>query len=191
MRKVLFLMLAAMLLFASAGQAGDRISYSHDFDGQVWECDDFDIDVDDGVVIIKDYDRHRNVLEITPDYELYLNDEHIVIDAEQKQLVEEFYLLFFETIEYGKEIGREGAKIGVKGAKLGVKAIGRVFKMIFTGYEADDLEREMEFEAELLEDEAEEIEEMAEEIEDMVDELEDIAFEMQREIPELRKLDWF
>ncbi len=191
MRKTLFLLLAAMLIFYSVGNAGNRIHYSHDHHGQIWDVEDFDIDVDDGVIIIRDHGRRHNTLEITPEYELYLNDELIETDEDQKKLVEDFYELFFETIDYGKEIGYEGAKIGVKGAKLGLKAVGKVFKMIFTGYDADDLEREMEYEAELLEDEAEELEEMAERIEDMVEELEDIAFDLQREIPELRELDWF
>ena len=191
MRKILFLMLAAGLIFCSAGYAGDRFHFDHDYHGHIWDTDDFEIDVDDGVIIIEDHGRRTNTLEITPEYELYLNGELIKTNEEQKKLVEDFYVLFFETIEYGKEIGYEGAKIGLKGAKLGLKAVGRVFKMIFTGYEAEDLERDMEREAELLEEEAEELEEMAEEIEDMVEELEDIAYELQREIPELRELDWF
>lgn len=191
MRKILFLLLAASLVFYSVGNAGSRIHYSGDRHGHIWEVDDFDIDVDDSVIIIEDHGRRSNVLEITPKFELYLNGDLIETNEEQKKLVEEFYTLFFETVDYGKEIGRKGAKIGIKGAKLGLKAVGRVFKMIFTGYEAEDLERDMEYEAELLEEEAEELEDMAEKIEDMVEELEDIAFDLQRDIPELRKLDWF
>ncbi len=191
MRKILFLLLAATLTFYSVGLAGDRYHYSQDIHGHIWDTEDFEIDIDDGVIIIEDHGRRSNMLEITPEFELYLNGDLIETNEEQEKLVEDFYLLFFETIEYGKEIGYEGAKIGMKGAKLGLKAVGRVFKMIFTGYEAEDLERDMEREAELLEEEAEELEEMAEEIEDMVEELEDIAYDLQREIPELRKLDWF
>ena len=191
MRKMVFLLLAATLILYSTGHAGTRIHYSGDRHGHIWEVEDFDIDVDDSVIIIEDHGRNSNILEITPKFELYLNGDQIETNEEQKKLVEEFYLLFFETVEYGKEIGREGARIGIKGAKLGFKAVGGVFKMIFTGYEAEDLERDMEYEAALLEDEAEEIEEMAEKIEEMVEELEDIAFELQREIPELRKLNWF
>jgi len=191
MRRILLLLFAAALIFCSTGYAGTRIHYSNDYHGHFWDAEDFEIDVDDGVIIIEDHGRDDNILEITPEYELYLNGKLIETDEDQKKLVEEFYLLFFETIDYGKEIGKEGARIGLKGAKLGLKAVGRVFKMIFTSYEAEDLERDMEFEADRLEEEAEELEEMAEKIEEMVEELEDLAYEMQRDIPELRELDWF
>lgn len=191
MRKFVFLVAAVCLLLAPASQAGHRIHYSSDYQDHIWDDRDFRIDVDDGTIIIENRDRDRDILEITPEYELYLNGELIETTDQQKERVEEFYNKFFETVDYAKEIGREGVKIGVKGAKLGLKAVGRVFKMIFTSYEADDLERDMEFESDKLEKQAEELEKMADKIEDMVEDLEDIGYDLQKEIPELKKLDWF
>ena len=54
-------------------------------------------------------------------------------------------------------IGIEGGKIGLAGAGLGLKAVAGVFKLLTPGYDEDDLERDMEHEAEKLEKKAEKI----------------------------------
>ena len=59
------------------------------------------------------------------------------------------------------------------------------------GLIGDDLERDMERDAEKLEARAEKLEKKAEKIEQMVDELDELAYEMRREIPELDELGWF
>ncbi|MEE8577157.1 MAG: hypothetical protein V3T31_07860 [candidate division Zixibacteria bacterium] len=149
------------------------------------------IDIDDGVIILTHDGRRRETVEITEDYELYVNDEKIDLDEDQQVLVTEYYELGMDIVACAKRIGWEGAKIGVSGAKLGLNAVGNVFKLIFTNYDTDDFEREMEREAARLEARAEVLEEKAEVIEDMAIELEDIAYDMNREIPQLRALDWF
>lgn len=190
--KVLAISVLALLLFVAppaASHCKDRIhGITVQHDGHL---DGVSIDLDDGSIILTHEGRRRETVEITEDYELYINDERIDLDEDQQMLVAEYYELGMDIVAYAKRIGWEGAKIGVSGAKLGLKAVGNVFKLIFTSYDTEDFEREMEREAARLEARAEILEEKAEVIEDMAEELEDIAYEMNREIPELRELDWF
>ena len=130
-------------------------------------------------------------MEITEEYELFVNDRQVKLDADQQKLVEEFHVLAIDIVDHGKNLGWEGAKIGVSGAKLGMKAIGRVFKMLFTSYDEDDFERDMERDAEALEARAEKLESKAEIIEKMADDLEYVTEEMFDSIPELSELEWF
>ncbi|UCF04703.1 MAG: DUF2884 family protein [bacterium] len=152
--------------------------------------DDVDIDIDDGTLVFTDEDSEESV-EITEDYELYINDDRIELNEEQQELVEKFYDRFISIIDYAKEIGLEGVKIGASGAKLGLKAMVGVVKMLLTRYDRDDLEWELEREAEKIEAKAKKLERKADKIEDMVDELEDIHFDMKASIPELDRLEWF
>jgi chaperonin cofactor prefoldin len=79
----------------------------------------------------------------------------------------------------------------MEGAKLGLKAVGGVFKMMLTSYDGDDLDRDMEWEAEKLEKKAKRLEEKAEDIEELAEDLERIVEEMNETIPEIGELDWF
>jgi hypothetical protein len=153
--------------------------------------DGVDIDLDGGSIILKHRDRRAETVEITEDYQLYVNGYEVDLDDDQRALVAEYYELGMEIVDYAKELGWEGARIGLSGAKLGLKAVGNLAKLIFTSYDTEDFEREMEREAGRLEARAEVLESRAEEIEDMAEELVDIEWEMNREIPELRELDWF
>lgn len=190
--KVLALSVLALILFmAPLATPHDRY-HIHGINIQnEGHLDGVSIDIEDGSIILTHDDRRRETVEITEDYELYVNDERVDLDEDQQALVAEYYELGMDIVAYAKRLGWEGAKIGVSGAKLGLKAVGSVFKLIFTSYDTEDFEREMEREAARLEARAEVLEEKAEVIEDMAEELEDIAYEMNREIPQLRKLDWF
>ena len=158
----------------------DKDNYTYVIgDNEIGELGDIDIEIEDGSVIL------------TEDYELYVNDRQVNLTPEQQELVEEFHVLVFEMVDEAKYIGWEGAKVGVSGAKLGMKAIGRLFKMIFTNYDEDDFERDMERDAELLEIKAEKLEDKARVIERKARDLEDITDVLFDEVPELRKLDWF
>ena len=192
MKVIAVYVLAGLMIFTGSSIA-DRhhdIHYAHSYDKDV--CEGMSFDLDDGSIIITLTDRRSvEIVEITEDYQLYINDEQIELNADQQKLVQEFHIKGMEIVEYAKELGWEGAKIGVSGAKLGLKAVGNVFKLMFTSYDTDDFEREMEREAAKIEARAERLEEKAEKVEDMADDLEEIAWDMEREIPELRELDWF
>ncbi|MEW5924217.1 MAG: hypothetical protein AB1746_09535 [Candidatus Zixiibacteriota bacterium] len=150
----------------------------------------YEVDVEDGTVIITLNDRDADVVEITEDYELFINGDRIKTNDEQKKLLGKFHAKTLVLVEQSKVIGLEGAKIGAKGAGLGLKALGGVFRLLDDEYDTKDLERDLEREAAKLEADAEELELQAEEIEDMADELEEIADDLARSIPELDDLDW-
>jgi hypothetical protein len=159
------------------------------FDGELWEADDIHVSIDDGSVILT-HEYEDDEIEITDDYELYINGHMIKTDSRQRELVREYHTLVYRIKDCAVEIGLKGAKIGVEGARIALQAIGGVLKMLFTAYDEDDLDRDMEeatreieYKAELLEDEAEEIEDMAEDIED-------VWYDMQEEIPEIGALGW-
>lgn len=162
----------------------DCNSYEHHSYGS------YEVDVEDGTVIITLNDRDADVVEITPDYELFINGERIKTNDEQKKLLGKFHSKTLVLVEQSKAIGIEGAKIGVKGAGLGLKALGGVFRLMDDDFDSDDLERELEKEAAKLEANAADLEIQAEELEDIADELEDIADELSQSIPELDDLDW-
>ena len=192
MKVIAVYVLAGLLIFAGASSA-DCDYYVHGVsvhNGGAFEDMSFDLE-DGSIIMTRTVGRRVETVEITEDYELYINGDYVKLDADQQKLVQEFYDRGMEIVEYAKELGWEGARIGVSGAKLGLKAVGNVFRLLFTGYDTDDFEREMERAAAKIEARAERLEEKAEKVEDMVEELEDISWAMDREIPELRELDWF
>jgi len=152
--------------------------------------DDFDLDIDDDEMIITPFRSRGNYLKITDEYELYVNDDLIETTPEQKKFLKKYYKLAVSIQDKAYDIGMKGAKIGVKGAKLGAQAISGVLKMIFTSYDSDDLEDDMERKAEILEEEAEELEEEAEELETKADKLEDYYYKIKRVIPDLKSYRW-
>ncbi|MFZ5980612.1 MAG: hypothetical protein ACOYVF_08250 [Candidatus Zixiibacteriota bacterium] len=191
MKKILILLIAVLFAFGSA-QAGKRIVYETDSGDHDVEVSDYvNIDIDDGSIFLEEEGGDYNTVEINEEYELFVNDRQVKLDSEQQKLVEEFYVLAMDIVREGKSLGWEGAKIGVSGAKLGMKAVGRIFKMLFTNYDEDDFERDMERDAEILEAKAEKLEDRAENIEDMADDLKYVTEEMFDIIPELRELEWF
>lgn len=194
---ITFLMIG--LLIASPAIAGHRYGSSHNnqksnvsfslFERGGLTIDDINIEIDDGDIILRHIDTDEDVI-FTNEYELIVNGKKVIATQAQQEIIEEFYDTFFETVEKVTEIAYEGAAIGWEGAKLGLKAIAKVFKLLHPEYDANDLENEMEVEAEKLEERAEVIEEMADKIEDLVDHLEDLFYEMEDSIPEVASLDW-
>ena len=186
------LVLTWMLSFTSA-DAGSR-SRSWSFCGfPTTSCHlgDVNIEIHSGDIVITHDDFDYEEVEITEDYKLYIDGKEIDLDSDQQELVEEFHDLYCDMYSKAKSIGKDGLAIGIDGAKLGLRAVGRVLKMIFTDYDEDDLERDMEREAEVIEAKAEILEDRAEALEDMADELQDLTYEMYDEIPALAALEWF
>jgi len=184
-----FVFLIGLFVFTSPSQAVDN---DHDFtffDNQVYSSDNINIDLEGGSVIVVNREKHDEV-EITGDYELYVNDEYIETDPQQKQLLQEFHTQVMDIKDEAIEVGIEGAKIGLEGAKVGLQAIGGVVKMIFTEYDDDDLDRDLERKTEIIEAKAELLEDRAEDIEDMADDLEDMLYDLEEQIPAIKALDW-
>jgi dsDNA-specific endonuclease/ATPase MutS2 len=171
------------------------ISISAKDEGSEWfhcfQSDDVDFRIDDGSIIFESKEFDDEYVEFTRDHKLIVNGKKVRTTDEEDGLIEDFYDLTFQVIHDAKKLGIEGAKIGLAGAHIGLKAISGVFKMIFTDYDSDKLEREMEAEAEKVEKRAEKLEKRAERLEERVEELEDIHDEMVERISELRRLDWF
>ena len=185
---LLTLLLASSVVFATGtvfkGKHKDR-SGCH-FRGEI----DFDVDFEDGTLIINKRGYRSATVEITEDYELYIDGRRIKTDAHEKELLGEFYELTFDLVDRAEVIGLHGAEIGIAGAKIGLQALGGLFRALLTEYELEDLEADLDADAEILEERAAILEKQAEEIEDIADELEALAEELTDEIPELEELDW-
>ena len=193
-RYVLLTLVAILIAYPSLN-AGSR---NHFIRHVSWQNDDrlnrshLDIDLEDGTLVVTYEDRRDySTVEITEEYELYVDGQHIKTDKDQKKLLGDYYELVVGFEDAIIDIGKEGARIGFRGAVLGLKAVGGVFRLLSPHYDSDDLERDIEREAEKIEVRAEKLERQAEKIEDMVDELDDIAWELTREIPVLDDLGWF
>lgn len=159
-------------------------------DASIFNDDDVEVEFDDGSLLIIN-EEEDDEIEITEEYELYVNDRHIETSDEQQELIAEYYNRVQNITEYATMLGIEGAKIGASGVKLGFTAIAKVVKLLSDDYDEDDLEEDMEREAEKLEKKAERLERKADRIEEMVDELEDLHYELKRSIPELKDMEWF
>jgi len=193
-RYVLLILVVILIAYPSLN-AGSR---NHFVRHVTWQSDDrpdrshLEIDLEDGTLVITYEDRRDySTVEITEEYELYIDGQHIKTDKDQKKLLREYYELVVRFEDAIIDIGKEGARIGISGAALGLKAVGGVFRLLSPHYDSDDLERDLEREAEKIEKKAEKLERQAEKIEDMVDELDDIAWELTRQITELDDLGWF
>lgn len=191
MRSAIIILLISLLTFSCVYAVGGKCRKHSISDEHQGTLDNVSIDLDDGTVIITNEGWHRATVEITEDYELYVNGRFVETDREQEELIKEYYDQVVQIVEHAKEIGYEGAKIGLRGARIGFRAVRGVFRLLLTDYDDEDLERELERDAEVLEARAEELEERAEVLEDLADELEEMQEELADEIPELRKLDWF
>ena len=156
-----------------------------------WHMDGVKYEIEDGSIFISHHGLRHDRVEITEDGQLYINDGFVKLDREQQRLVGTYYDLTMDIVSQAKDLGHEGARVGIEGAKLGLKAVGGVFKMMFTSYDGDDLDQDMEWEAERLEKKAERLEEKAEDIEELAEELERTVEGMDETIPELRELGWF
>jgi hypothetical protein len=191
MRKIIVISIALIFMFSTAFAVGGKHhKRSSSIKGSWCVMDHMDVDIDKGTIILSHRDYKEPVVEITEEYELYINGRHIKTNDHQKELLEEYYETMLELIESAKAIGLKGARIGIDGAKLGLGALGSLFKLISPDYDMEDFEREIEAEAEEIEAKAELLEEEAEELEILADDLEDIYEEMEDEITELGELEW-
>jgi hypothetical protein len=165
--------------------------------GPVWagnihiDHDGLSLDFEGDTLVVEGGGRHGDTVEISADFELTVNGREVDTDRKDRRLLKAYYEQAEEIEEVAMQLGMEGARIGIKGAAIGIGALGKVLRLLSSDYDTEDLEAEIEAEAEAIELEAEGIEEAAEVLEDWVDDLEDIGDELQDRIPELDDLDWF
>ncbi len=192
MKKIIMLVVMSLLVCASA-QAEDRYhSRRWDYnDNNRHQVNDISYDIsNDGTLSITP-DRGRGEIEITADYDLYIDHKRIELDRAQRKLVRNYYRQSLDLIEQAEKVGLQGAKIGVQGAALGVQATSGVLRALFTDYDTDDLERDLEYQADLLEEKAGKLEDKADGIGELAGELEKLAEKMNDEIPAIRRVRWF
>ena len=190
MKKSLLILLLGVLIISLGYSADLKKKKTTKYKTSFSTFEDVDIDIDDGTIVMIYKDNDDVKVEITEDYELYIDNEKVKINKDQRKLVKEYYFSMMLLIDEAKTIGLQGAEIGVEGAKMGLKAVANVFKLLSSDYDTDDLEREMEEEADKLEEEAEKLEKFADKIEERADELERLHDKMIDEIPELEVLDY-
>ncbi len=189
MKSVLIALTVTLLVCAPVTFAESHHNQLGPLDGQLWSMDDIRVNIHDGSVILtNEYEDGK--IKITKDYELYVNGRLVKTDPGQEKLIAEFHDGVFDVKDRAIKIGIKGARIGVEGAGLGVQAIAGIIKMIFTDYDEDDLDRDMEKAAQKIELKADGLEEEARKIEDLVDHLEDVYYDMDEEIPEIHALGW-
>ena len=156
-----------------------------------WTLKHHEIDLDDGVLVIE-HEYEDWTVEITEDYELYVDGREIKTDRKQRKLLRRYYRDYEEIEEIAEELGREAAKVGVAGAKIGAAAVVRVAKTLLDDdYDCDDLEIDIEIDTAQIERMAEKIEKKAEKIEGLADDLVKTHKRLRKSIPELRDLEDF
>lgn len=175
-----------LLTLSPAMAAGNRCSDNFKINKHICCIGDYHLDIDGGDVYLYPDRHHHDEIRITDDCGLFVNGHEIDLDDEGRELVGEIYNMALDIEKQAYLIGKEGAKLGVAGAKIGIQAVAGVFKLLRFDYDSDDLEHEMEIEAEMLEARAEILEEEAEELENMADELETLVDRLEMDIPELR-----
>ncbi len=197
-RLALAIVVLAAILSAATGAA--YAGLRHDRDESDWDWrwgkgigrGDLEIDLEnDGSISISHDDHDDDLIQITDDYELFINDDEVSVDRKQRKLLRNYHTKARILCLAADEIGKEGARIGMQGAKLGAVALVRLVKMLGSDYDSDDFEADMEEDAEDIEELAEELEERAEELEDLADDMDDIAEQLCDEVPELAALRWF
>ena len=155
-----------------------------------WTFNAKSIDLDDGTLVIEHEDEDW-IVEITEDYELYIDGRKVRTDRQQKKLLRHYYRDYEDIEELAAEIAKEGTKIGLAGAKFGVMAVACAAKLLLDDYECDDMEDEIEIKSDDLEKMVKKLEKKAEKIEDMADDLEKTHKKLRKSIPELRDLEDF
>jgi len=98
---------------------------------------------------------------------------------------------YYSRIALGFPHKKGNRKQAVRGAKPGLEAIACVFKLLRSDYDSDDLEREIEAEADKPEAKAEKLEIKPEKIEEMAENLEDLHEDLIDKIQGLAELDWY
>jgi len=171
--------------------------YDYNFDNQSSICglsrydDHTSFKIKDGDLLIIHDSWRDDVVKITEDGGLYINDEHIITTANQTELLKKYYDKTMDLTKQAKKLGTKSAVIGITSAKIGLKAAANALSMAFSDADCEELEDEIDAESDRIEAEADKIEDDADRISDIADELDDMADQLKVEIHELDELSWF
>lgn len=190
--KLSIMSLLVLALFTVAS-AHSEYHYERDHDRSsnrhcIWQGQDVSIDFDDDVLVM-DFQDHDVLVEITPEYHLYVNDDRVELDDRQQKMVREFYDLTTDVVNEAVAIGAEGARIGVHGAAIGLQSLSGLVRVLLTDYDTDDLERDLDRESSKIEARAKKLETKAKKLEKKANSLENKWAVMCDKIPELDGLD--
>ena len=79
---------------------------------------------DDESLIVCDRETDVYLVEITPDFDLYVETEKIEMDERQKGIVKDYYEAQYILFSTRNSIGAKGVQIGIEGVELAVTAVG-------------------------------------------------------------------
>lgn len=188
MKKRMSLIALALILCVAltAGAQAHRVC-RHDDN---WNFKHKSIDFEGGTLTIE-HEEENWIVEITDEYDLYVDGERVKVDREQKKLLRRYYRDYEDIEEMAEEIGADAAKIGVAGVKLGVNAVACVAKLLLEDYDCEDMEIDIDIDEEKIEKMAEKLQKKADKIEDKADDLEKTHRKLRKSIPELGDLEDF
>jgi hypothetical protein len=182
---ILVLMIVSAMVLAAGADC--RAHCRHDGDRTFR---DKSIDLEDGTLKIE-HDDEGWIVEITEDYELYVNGERVKTDRHEKKLLRRYYRDYEKIEDMAGELGREASKIGRAGVKAGAIAVACVARLVIDGFDDDDIDIDIDIDTEAIEKMAEKLEKKAEKIEDLADDLEKTHRKLRKSIPELGELEDF
>ena len=191
MKRLFLILCFVILIFPLASADNETCQRFRSHDHNYVHLEDVSIDIDEDVVIIRRNDHGSVSVKITDGDELYIDGHRVELDPQQQKLVRDYYKRALEMTEYAKDIGLAGAEVGIEGAKIGLRAAGKALSLIFTDYDEEDFEREIERETKKIEAKAAKLEDRADKLEEMASDLEDLQEQLADEIPALDELDWF
>ncbi|MBN2365090.1 MAG: hypothetical protein EH225_03200 [Calditrichaeota bacterium] len=187
------IILIAVMLF-SVVEAADLNSTSKDRHKHFLECydiDDVDYSEKDGTVIFSRYNGSYSKVAITESGKLFIDDQEIGLNQDEKKLLKEFSRKFRELMVSVEKLELKAKKLGRIGTETGLNAALNVLSRLESEEDLEEIEDEINKKVEQIEEEAEEIEEEAEKIEESAEELDDLHDEIVERIPALRELDWY
>ena len=121
-------LLAMCILGLNLAVADVRFSWD-DHDCGITRIRNAEIDIEGKTVIIRE--RHDDeYVEITRDYDLYINGRRIRTRGVPARLTREYYEKVMDIRREARRIGLEGAEIGMEGAAMGIKAVAGLFKLL-------------------------------------------------------------
>jgi len=185
----LLIILVFSLTLANAAVERDyKICYKGTVDGFL---EDADLEIKGSNVYITHHDNDKTTLKITGSGDLYMDGRKVHINGRGQKLLGQFNHQIRELFDSAEKLGYEAGKIGVDGAHIATSAVSGLVEAFFSEATLDDLEKELEKEAEKIEAKAKKLEKKAEKIEQQAEELEELQAELKEHIEELEELEWF
>lgn len=146
-----------------------------------------DLDWDHGDVMISANNHHSEIITITRDNQLLIDDKPVQVDESTVGLLIDYRL-------HMRHIRRQARSIGVAGIRIGAAATGIAVTAVLSALESvfSDSDEENFHEPDgKIEDLTDEIEEKTDDLEETADKLKTIHRRLRYTVPELEDLGWF